>query len=79
MLVDSLKPEYEFEVIKLVLLRESYLQRLSKCLTTSAGNIDIGVIGLVDILRNASIEVVEIIAIWQRTQVDNSSSFFLNL
>lgn len=65
----SLKPEVEFEVIKLVLLRERYLQRLQTKLRESKGKVDMGIIGAFDTLRDATIETVETIQIWERTQV----------
>jgi hypothetical protein len=78
--VASLKPETEFEVIKLILLRERYLQRLLNKLSTPSkstlkrkrktGIIDLGIIGLIDTLRDSSIEVVDTIVMWERTQVD---------
>jgi hypothetical protein len=65
----SLKPEVEFEVIKLVLLRERYLQRLEKKLQESKGKVDLGIIGSIDVLRDATVETVETIVTWERTQV----------
>ena len=47
--VQSFRPELEFEVIKIVLLRENYLKRIKKTLLASKGKIDIGVVGLFDI------------------------------
>jgi hypothetical protein len=65
----SFKPELEFEVIKLVLLRERYLQRLETKLQEKDGKVDMAVIGIVDVLRDCSIEIVETIQTWERTQV----------
>ena len=67
--VSSFKPELEFEVIKLVLLRERYLERLRRKLDRLSGKIDVAIIGLFDVLRDASVEVVETIHTWERTQV----------
>lgn len=65
----SLRPELEFEVIKLTLLRENYIKRLSKSLLELRTELDIGIIGLVDVLRDASIQVVDTIHTWERAQV----------
>jgi hypothetical protein len=65
----SFKPEIEFEVIKLVLLRERYIERLQKRLISCKGIVDLNIIGLVDVLRDVSIEVIETIQIWEQTQV----------
>jgi hypothetical protein len=70
MQVASLKPEFEFEVIKLVLLRESYIQRVQRKLDSNNGSVDMSIIGLFDILRDSSIDIVETIRKWERTQVD---------
>jgi len=48
--VVSLRPELEFEVIKLALLRENYLKRLSKTLSKTTA-IDLTITGLFDVLR----------------------------
>lgn len=70
MQVASLKPELEFEVLKLVLLRESYIQRLTKKLEKENGVVDMSVIGLFDVLRGVSIDLVETIKYWETSQVD---------
>lgn len=70
----SFKPELEFEVIKLALLRERYLSRLDAKLKASQGNIDMAVIGTVDVLRDTSIEIVDTIKTWERTQVKSVTS-----
>ena len=51
----SLRPELEFELFKLVLLRESYIQRLERKLASSNGYIEIGLVGMLDVLRDTSI------------------------
>lgn len=68
--VQSFRPELEFEAIKIVVLRENYLKRIKKNLITSKGKVDMGVIGIVDTLRDCSIECVDIIQTWEKTQVD---------
>ena len=68
MQVVSLRPELEFEVIKLVLLRESYLKRLNKSLQ-KCKEIELTITGLFDVLRETSIELVETIVQWERAQV----------
>lgn len=70
MQVASLHPQLEFEVIKLVLLREKYLIRLKRTLDESDGNIDLGIIGLVDTLRDVSMATVESIHNWEESQVN---------
>eukprot|EP01032_Pedospumella_encystans_P018548 gene18548-21110_t len=94
---DSLRPDLAFELLKLVLLREKYIQRLTKKLqsdvngkeqrlgTASSRNsksslksvtnvkkkpqVDIGLIGLFDVIRDCTIQVVETIRLWERTQL----------
>ena len=66
----SLRPELEFELFKLVLLRESYIQRLEKKLSESNGYIEIGLVGMFDVLRDTSIEVVETVRLWERAQLE---------
>lgn len=68
--VASLRPELEFEVIKLTLLREKYIQRLTQALSTLKKELDISIVGLVDVLRDTSIQVVETIITWERAQVN---------
>ena len=70
MRVQSLRPELEFEVIKLILLRESYIQRLQKLLTSTKGKVDLSVVGLVDVLRDVSLECIETVREWERSQLD---------
>lgn len=70
MQVASLHPQLEFEVIKLVLLREKYLIRLKRTLDESDGNIDLGIIGLFDTLRDVSMATVESIHYWEESQVN---------
>ena len=67
--IASLRPELEFEVIKLTLLRESYIVRLSKALSSLKSELDISIVGLIDVLRDTSIQVVETIITWERSQV----------
>ncbi len=67
--VASLRPELEFELIKLALLRESYIQRLTKALDSLKKELDISIIGLVDVLRDTSVQLVETIITWERAQV----------
>jgi len=66
----SLRPELEFEVIKLTLLRENYIKRLAAALDSLRKEMDIGIVGLVDVLRDTSIQVVETIITWERAQVN---------
>jgi len=68
MQVASMRPELEFEVIKLVLLRESYLKRLSKKLS-KAKEIELSMTGLFETLRETSVQLVESIRQWERSQV----------
>lgn len=65
----SFKPELEFEVIKLALLRERYIKRLHSKLKANDGKVDMNVIGMFDVLRDVSVEIVETIQTWERTQV----------
>lgn len=66
----SLQPQLEFELIKLVLLRERYIQRLRDKLDGPGGKVDINLIGLLDVLRDSTIETIETIRKWERAQVD---------
>jgi len=67
--VDSLKPEYEFEVINYVLLRERYINSLKESLSKTGGKIDLQIIDAVEKIRSVSVDLVETIKVWQRTQV----------
>jgi len=67
--VDSLKPEYEFEVINYVLLRERYINSLKESLSKTGGKIDLQIIDSVEKIRSVSVDLVETIKVWQRTQV----------
>lgn len=69
MQVVSLRPELEFEVIKLVLLRESYIKRLQKLLCSSK-EISLSITGLFEVLRETALEIVETISDWERSQRD---------
>lgn len=70
---DSLKPQFEFELLKLVLLRESYIQRLRKKLKFNDkdvyADIDLSIVGLLDVLRETTIQVIETMKLWERTQL----------
>lgn len=69
--VPSLRPQLGVELFRLVLLRESYLKRLNQQLKGLKTNVvDIGIIGLIDLLRETSIEVVEAIEGWEEAQVN---------
>lgn len=68
--IPSFRPELEFEVIKLILLRESYLKKLEKLLVSNEGRVNMSVIGVIDTLRDCSIETVELIETWEQTQLD---------
>jgi hypothetical protein len=76
----SLRPELEFEVIKLTLLRENYIKRLAAALDGLRKELDIGIVGLVDVLRDTSIQVVETIITWERAQVSypNTTPYMWN-
>ena len=65
----SFKPEIEFEIIKLILLRERYLKRLENKLKEKKGKIDLFIINLCDVLRVSTLEIIEVIQTWERTQV----------
>lgn len=68
MQVTSVRPELEFEVIKLLLLRESYIKRLNKRLPKSR-EVDLSITGLFEALRETSVQVVESLREWERAQV----------
>lgn len=56
--------------MKIVMLRESYLKRLARVLKNQKGQINLNVIGLIDTLRETSVEALELIQEWERTQFD---------
>jgi hypothetical protein len=69
--VPSLKPALGIELFKLVLLRESYVRKLTQqLLSLRSSQIDLGIVGLIDLLRETSIQVVEAIDEWEKAQVD---------
>lgn len=65
----SLKPELEIEVLKTILLRENYLKKLHSYLDKSNGKLDINIVNLIDLLRESTIQTVEIIDSWEKSQV----------
>lgn len=65
----SLSPELEFELFKLVLLREKYVKKLETRLAASRGYIDLDLVGVFDVLRDATLQVVETTRQWERAQV----------
>jgi hypothetical protein len=67
--VPSLRPEVGLELFKLILLRESYLKRLVKKLQQMKGLIDLSVVGMIDLLRESTLQVVEMIDTWEKTQL----------
>ncbi len=69
MKIALLKPEYEFKLMKLIILRENYLRRLINYLKSSNGKVNIEVVGVCDILREVTIETVETLILWERAQV----------
>lgn len=93
----SFKPDIEFELFKLILLRESYgnifsslcrtiikfcfqniaVKRLTKQLVDGNGAVEISLVGMMDVLRDTSVQVVLSIRIWERAQVDKSIEYFL--
>lgn len=90
--MSSLRPELEFELLKLVLLREQYIQRLKNKLDTdnnkdacskrkannektrtippNKAKVDMGLIGMFEYIRDCSVQVVEKIHTWERTQLN---------
>ena len=56
----------ELHVIKAILLREDYLRRLKKLAVHSKGQMLPGFVDFVDIIRLASVEVVEAIVMWRK-------------
>ena len=69
MQVASLRPELEFDVMTMVLLREKHLTRLRRLMIDSKGKVDLVVVSLFDTLRDVSVAVVEAIKSWQDSQV----------
>jgi hypothetical protein len=67
--VPSLRPEVGLELFKLVLLRESYLKRLDKQLHRTGLVMDLSVVGMIDLLRETTIQIVEMTDTWEKTQI----------
>ena len=67
----STDPATELEVLKTILLREGYLKRLQHAARRRGGQTALraDVIDLLDLIRTATVEVVESIAKWRRTLV----------
>jgi len=65
----SLKPELELEVLKSILLRENYLKKLNDHLKTSSGNLNTSTVNFIDLLRESTLQVIEIIDDWEKCQV----------
>jgi hypothetical protein len=65
----SLRPELGYEVLKLIMLRESYIKRLDKLFLRSNGNVEMSILSVVDILRELTVQVVEGILEWEKAQV----------
>jgi hypothetical protein len=65
----------EFEILKLIVLRERYLKKLHRSLsqkrTKGSRIVDLSIIGQIDVLRDTTIEVVESIFVWERFQVQD--------
>lgn len=57
------------QVIKLVMLRESYIKRLHKQLS-NAKEINLSITGLFEVLRETTVDIVEAIVEWERSQMD---------
>lgn len=77
--VFSLRPELEFEILKLILLRERYIKRIKHALDVqllrhsknkSTHVIDLSVIGIIDVLREITIELMEVMRLWEQYQLD---------
>lgn len=68
--VESLLPEVGLELFKTVCLRERYLTRVKTLLDNKKGFVDLSVIGLVDLLRDTTLSIVETVVTWERAQID---------
>lgn len=67
--IPSLRPELGQELLKLVMLRESYILRLNRIFQRQGGDIDMNTVGTFDVLRELTIQIVELIEEWERAQV----------
>eukprot|EP00981_Chlorochromonas_danica_P000139 scaffold39_cov176-Ochromonas_danica.AAC.5 len=67
--VPSLRPELGYELLKVILLRESYLKRLDQSLIKHHGQVDMTIIGLFDVLRELTVTIIELIIEWEQAQV----------
>jgi hypothetical protein len=67
----STDPATELEVLKTILLREGYLKRLQHAARRRGGTTALraDVIDILDLIRTATVEVVEAIAKWRRTLI----------
>lgn len=70
--------EAEFEVLKSILLRENYLERLYQLVRTIAKKFKPEVADVLDLLRNSSVDVVEQIENWRKIKDDPLATFMWN-
>eukprot|EP01038_Epipyxis_sp_PR26KG_P005550 gene5550-7671_t len=66
----SLKPELDYEILKLTLLRENYIAKIRQAINRSKDHVDQSVVALFDVLREVSISIVESIDTWETAQVN---------
>lgn len=64
-----MRPELGYELLKVVMLRESYLQRLERAFTKQHGNVDMAIVGLFDVLRELTVQIIELVGDWEKAQV----------
>lgn len=66
---ETTNPEAELDVVKAVLLREGYIQRLQQLIKRPAASVAPELVDLLDLYRLSSVEVVEQIGKWRQAQV----------
>jgi hypothetical protein len=68
----------EFEVLRAILQREQYLQRLQQLVRTISKKFKPEVADCLDLIRLATLEVVECIVRWRRIKDDDQAIFIWN-
>lgn len=68
----------ERDVLRSILLRESYLERLRNVVRTIAKKFKPEVADVLDLIRSASLDVVETIEAWRKLKDDPNATFIWN-
>lgn len=68
----------EYEVLKAILARENYLQRLQKVVRTISKKIKPELADVLDLIRQSSLDVIESVENWRRLKKDPDATFLWN-